>query len=197
MGRRAWRTVEGKPDDEPRRRPMTNWIDKAKDFITGHPEEAKDAVEKVEDLLNEKTGGKYSERIDQGSDALSEQFGLPADPEDQPAPPSDATPSTPEPTGPSSDTGSETGSDTGSDTGTGTTPGTGDMPDLPTDPGTATGLPRTNEPELFPGEGPEDDTAPTADAPPVVDDPPATDTSGGQPSPDLTPDDPPVTTSNT
>ncbi len=70
---------------------MTSWIDKAKDFIKGHPDQAKGAVEKAEDLINERTGGGYADQVDQGSDALGEQLGLPPDRED--VPPS----STPEP----------------------------------------------------------------------------------------------------
>ena len=74
-----------------------SWIDKARDFIKGHPEEAKDAVEKVEDLINEKTGGKYADQLDQGSDTLGEQLGLPPDPEDAPAPVPTPAPTQPEP----------------------------------------------------------------------------------------------------
>lgn len=61
---------------------MTGWIDKAKDFIKGHPEQAKDALQKAEDLINERTGGKYAEHVDQGSDAIGEHLGLPPDAED-------------------------------------------------------------------------------------------------------------------
>ena len=80
-----------------------SWIDKAKDFIKGHPEEAKNAVEKVEDLINEKTGGKYADQIDQGSDTLDKQLGLPPDAEDVPAPapaPTEPVPTEPVPTEP-------------------------------------------------------------------------------------------------
>ena len=81
---------------------MSGWIDKARDFIKGNPDQAKGAVEKVEDLINERTGGKYAEHIDKGSDALGEQLGLPPDPEDVPAPaptpvPNEPVPAPPEP----------------------------------------------------------------------------------------------------
>lgn len=159
---------------------MTNWMDKAKDFIKGHPDQAKDAVEKVEDLLNEKTGGRYAEQIDQGSDALSDQLGLPSDPEDKPAPtpvPSEPAPTpadTPAPAPTPTDAG-PTGSDTGS------SGSVDDVPELPIDPGAETGLPRDRVPPDAPADVP-------ADAPADV---PADD----QPSPDLTLDDPPSTTS--
>ena len=60
---------------------MSDWIEKAKDFVKGHPEQAKQGLDKVEDLLNERTGGKYADRIDQGSDKLKESLGLPPDEE--------------------------------------------------------------------------------------------------------------------
>lgn len=58
---------------------MSDWIQKAKDFVKGHPEQAQQGLDKVEDLLNERTGGKYADQIDQGSDKLKEGLGLPAD----------------------------------------------------------------------------------------------------------------------
>lgn len=60
---------------------MSDWIEKAKDFVKGHPEQAKQGLDKVEDLLNERTGGKYADQIDQGSDKLKESLGLPPDEE--------------------------------------------------------------------------------------------------------------------
>src|SRR6476620_2498755 len=52
-------------------------MDKIKDFVKGNPEQAGGAIDKVEDLVDERTGGKYSEQIDKGTDALREQLGLP------------------------------------------------------------------------------------------------------------------------
>ncbi|GAA6527349.1 antitoxin [Intrasporangium sp. DVR] len=135
---------------------MTGWIDKAKDFIKGHPEQAKDALEKAEDLINERTGGKYAEHVDQGSDALGEQLGLPPDVEDAAAPepgpgpevpadpgtdtglPRDSTSSGPAPVPSESPTPTPTPTDagpTGSDTGTGAGEGPvgGGVPDPPSE----------------------------------------------------------------
>ena len=53
------------------------FMDKIKDFVKGNPEQAGGAIDKVEDLVDERTGGKYSEQIDKGTDALREQLGLP------------------------------------------------------------------------------------------------------------------------
>ncbi len=65
---------------------MSSWIDKAKDFIKGNPDKARDALEKAEDMVNERTGGKYAEQVDQGSDMVSEKLGLPPETEDATAP---------------------------------------------------------------------------------------------------------------
>ena len=65
---------------------MSSWIDKAKDFIKGNPDKARDALEKAEDVVNERTGGKYAEQVDQGSDMVGEKLGLPPETEDATAP---------------------------------------------------------------------------------------------------------------
>ena len=120
---------------------MSGWIDKAKDFIKGHPEQARDALEKAEDLVNERTGGKYSEQVDQGSDALGDQLGLPPEAEDVPAPAPDPGPApAPDPgPAPAPDPGpapvptptdaGPSGSDTGTAPGGGTAGG--EVPELP------------------------------------------------------------------
>ena len=76
---------------------MSDWIQKAKDFVKGHPEQAQQGLDKAEELLNERTGGKYADQVDQGSDKLKETLGLPPDAEGaQPSP--QETPGTPVPT---------------------------------------------------------------------------------------------------
>ncbi len=69
---------------------MSDWIAKAKDFVTGHPEQTKDGLGKAADFINDKTGGKYADQVDQGSDKLGEALGIPgeapADPPVEPAP---------------------------------------------------------------------------------------------------------------
>ena len=84
---------------------MSDWIQKAKDFVKGHPEQAQQGLDKAEELINERTGGKYSDKIDQGSDKLKETLGLPPDadadgtiPPAAPEPPVPPTPpGTPQP----------------------------------------------------------------------------------------------------
>ena len=65
-----------------------SFFDKVKDFVTGHPEQADQGLDKAEEIINERTGGKYAEQIDKGDDLVSEQLGLPDD---------EASASTPEP----------------------------------------------------------------------------------------------------
>jgi antitoxin protein of toxin-antitoxin system len=55
------------------------FMDKMKDFVKGNPEQAASAIEKVEDAIDERTGGKYAEHVDKGGDALREKLGLPSE----------------------------------------------------------------------------------------------------------------------
>ncbi|WP_353509181.1 antitoxin [Intrasporangium sp.] len=100
---------------------MSSWIDKAKDFIKGNPDKARDALEKAEDVASERTGGAYAEYIDQSSDLVSEKLGLPPETEVTPAP----VPA-PEPA---------------PDPAPGPAPSGGATPDLPSDGGTTLGDP--------------------------------------------------------
>ncbi|NYG07598.1 hypothetical protein BJ986_002085 [Phycicoccus badiiscoriae] len=59
------------------------WLDKIKDLAKGNPQQAETVIEKVEDLVDKQTGGKYADQVEQGAGALREQLGLPAE---QPAP---------------------------------------------------------------------------------------------------------------
>jgi hypothetical protein len=65
------------------------FMDKVKDFVKGNPEQASGAIEKVEDLIDQRTGGKHSEHVDKGGDVLREKLGLP--PEERAATQPDAT----------------------------------------------------------------------------------------------------------
>ena len=81
---------------------MSDWIQKAKDFVKGHPEQAQQGLDKAEELINERTGGKYADQVDQGTDSLKEGLGLPPDaegtqPPGAPEPPSPPAPSPPAP----------------------------------------------------------------------------------------------------
>ena len=81
---------------------MSDWIQKAKDFVKGHPEQAQQGLDKAEELINERTGGTYADQLDQGSDKLKETLGLPPDaeatlPPSAPEPPATPAPGTPQP----------------------------------------------------------------------------------------------------
>ncbi len=65
---------------------MSNWISKAKDFVTGHPEQAKGGLDKAAELINDKTGGKYADQVGQGSAKIGEALGLPGETPAEPAP---------------------------------------------------------------------------------------------------------------
>ena len=65
-----------------------SFFDKVKDFVKGHPEQAGQGLDKAGELLDERTGGQYSEHIARGDDLVREQFGIP-----------DATASVPTPAG--------------------------------------------------------------------------------------------------
>lgn len=54
-----------------------DYLNKAKDFVKGHPDQARDALGKVEGLVDKRTGGKYSEQIRKGGDLVEGQLGIP------------------------------------------------------------------------------------------------------------------------
>ena len=55
------------------------WMDKMKDYVKGNPDQAGSAIKKVEDLIDQKTGGKYADKVDKGGDVLRDKLGLPGD----------------------------------------------------------------------------------------------------------------------
>jgi hypothetical protein len=63
------------------------WMDKIKGYVKGNPEHADSAIDKVEDFVDERTGGKYAEHVDKGGDALRGQLGIPTENATAPAPP--------------------------------------------------------------------------------------------------------------
>ena len=65
---------------------MSDWIQKAKDFVKGNPEKAGQGIDKAEEFINERTGGKYADQLDQGTDKVREGLGLPPEAEGVPAP---------------------------------------------------------------------------------------------------------------
>ncbi|WP_404392407.1 antitoxin [Humibacillus xanthopallidus] len=79
---------------------MSDWIQKAKDFVKGNPEQAGQGLDKAEEFINERTGGKYADKLDQGTDKVREGLGLPPEAENAPgtdAAPADAPPVDPAP----------------------------------------------------------------------------------------------------
>ncbi|MEN8239327.1 MAG: antitoxin [Actinomycetota bacterium] len=50
-----------------------DYVDKAKDLVTGNKEKVKDGIDKAADLADEKTGGKFSGHVDQGADMAKDQ----------------------------------------------------------------------------------------------------------------------------
>lgn len=53
-----------------------DFIDKAKDLAQGHEDQVTGAVDKVEGVINEKTGGGHEGMIAKGADALENKLGI-------------------------------------------------------------------------------------------------------------------------
>ncbi|MGL4831233.1 MAG: antitoxin [Propionibacteriaceae bacterium] len=51
-------------------------LDKAKEFISGHEDKAKEALDKAEQVIDEKTGDKYDAQTDKAREVISEKLGL-------------------------------------------------------------------------------------------------------------------------
>jgi hypothetical protein len=50
-------------------------LDKIKGMIKGHPDQARQGVEKGGDMIDRKTGDKYTRQVDTGQQKLNEQLG--------------------------------------------------------------------------------------------------------------------------
>ncbi|MFC8501848.1 Rv0909 family putative TA system antitoxin [Pedococcus sp. NPDC057267] len=112
------------------------WLDKIKDFAKGNPDKADSAIEKVEDLIDQRTGGRYADQVDKGGDILRDKLGLP--PQGLPADPEPGPGSSPEPPPASQDSPVPAPNPS---------PGTGD-PEFarPVDAGSPADVPTTPEP---------------------------------------------------
>ncbi|MDO5535764.1 MAG: antitoxin [Propionibacteriaceae bacterium] len=53
------------------------YIDKAKGYAQENPDHARSFIDKVEDFVDEKTGGKHAAQVDQAGDWVEGQLGLP------------------------------------------------------------------------------------------------------------------------
>jgi hypothetical protein len=50
-------------------------LDKAKALLGQHEEKVEDAIDKVADVVDDKTGGKYADKIDKGAEAAKNLVG--------------------------------------------------------------------------------------------------------------------------
>ncbi|WP_405935637.1 antitoxin [Streptomyces sp. NBC_00726] len=50
-------------------------LDKIKDMIKGHPDQARQGVEKGGDFVDKKTGGKYESQVDSAQQKMNDQLG--------------------------------------------------------------------------------------------------------------------------
>ncbi|MFV0462223.1 MAG: antitoxin [Nostocoides sp.] len=55
---------------------VNDMLNKAKEAVSGHADQAKEAIDKAGDFIDEKTGGKFSGQVDQGQDFVKDQLGL-------------------------------------------------------------------------------------------------------------------------
>jgi len=49
-------------------------FDKAKDALSGHGDQVDKGIDKIGDLIDEKTGGKYADKVDQGQDLAGDKL---------------------------------------------------------------------------------------------------------------------------
>jgi hypothetical protein len=54
---------------------MGGFLDKAKDFADDHDEQVDQGLDKAGDFADQKTGGKYDDKIDKGVDSAQERTG--------------------------------------------------------------------------------------------------------------------------
>lgn len=52
-------------------------FDKVKNFLQGHPEQADQGLDKAGGLINDRTGGTYSDQIAKGDEMVRQQLGVP------------------------------------------------------------------------------------------------------------------------
>lgn len=69
--------------------------DKASEYARNNPDQARSAIDKIEDALESATGGKFNDAIEKGGDMLEEKLGLPNNSEQAPEPTQPAEPSEP------------------------------------------------------------------------------------------------------
>ncbi|MEZ0091667.1 antitoxin [Streptacidiphilus sp. EB129] len=57
-------------------------IDKVKGMLKGHESQAQQSVGKAGDMIDEKTGGKYADKVDMAEKQAEQQLGLDPQPPD-------------------------------------------------------------------------------------------------------------------
>ena len=55
---------------------------KAKDFARQHPDKAEQGLDKLGDIADQQTGGKYSSQIEKGEEMLQRHLGGPEQPQE-------------------------------------------------------------------------------------------------------------------
>lgn len=97
--------------DQPQQFNAGEYVDKAKGYAQQNPEQARSFIDKIEDFVDERTGGQYSAQVDQAGDWVEGQLGLPnntnnplpTEPRVDPEAPTDPMIPTQEPTFPTTD----------------------------------------------------------------------------------------------
>ncbi|UTT65339.1 antitoxin [Janibacter sp. CX7] len=72
------------------------YVDKARDAARDHPDQARGAIDKVQEAVDKRTGGKFTSIIDKAGDFVEDKLGLPegkkAEPKADSAPKADTEP---------------------------------------------------------------------------------------------------------
>lgn len=63
--------------DQPQQFNANDALNKAREQAQANPEHARSFIDKVEDFVDQKTGGKYAAQVDQAGDWVEGQLGLP------------------------------------------------------------------------------------------------------------------------
>lgn len=58
---------------------LNSIVQQAKDFAGKNPDKVREGIDKVEAMVNEKTGNNYADQVKHGADAVEGQLGVPAD----------------------------------------------------------------------------------------------------------------------
>ena len=58
---------------------ITDLLNKLRGYAQKNPDKARQAIEKIEGVVDQKTGGKYRSQVDKASDAAADKLGIPRD----------------------------------------------------------------------------------------------------------------------